>query len=747
MSCHFSLRGRNRSTVPWKRITARVGTLALGAIISAGCTSVPGPAGDRPTLSATVSADGPGDVIGPAGVNGVTMSLEAKSAFCCDPLAIDFSAAISQTWAQSRARFEWDFGDERGGTGITLQHTYNWPGTYHVVLSAYFGGDMLLQERRNLQLSLEGGSSTVILSEADPILGEVSDGAFRINAGRDQGAEVGDVVTLTATPIAAATDTLTYSWVQTFGPEVTLTGARSPTARFTVPSLDDQATVTFIFRVTAGDGQRLALDDVRVMVSSGPLAASVAHRPDAGHLNASVLAGDSVNLELTGSDADGDDLTFYIIRRPMHGTLGALDNLARTSATVLYTPKADFTGMDSFQFRATDGELASNWATCTVSVLPPDSEPDSSADPESLIFLSGPAFEALPGVSEVTWRFAQHILSPSEVAMQQDCCECRDVPFITAAPDDSGVYRATVNVPSDRTIWYHVFYTVAGTRYKSQTVYVNPPPGRTPISPPPVIWYHQREVSAEILADVIASGKVTHVMIAGADRTVYAYDDPKVLTLVRMCKQAGIQVIWSRYLWGNWVNFQTQADLYDPEFYAAAVAQTVAESLALGAQYSALDGETYPSSPLDEFLDRDLSPDDFMKVGDAIRLAGQTDQVDFLYPCGTFARPMRVTNLFRPLTRTGIATSTYWDVPQKNCRVTFAYEVFGAYVQPRTDRPFLGTSPFFLPHDILQRRYLWSMADGARDSVNGLFLYPGSGKDDSSIAEVAAMLKNIGPRP
>ena len=68
-------------------------------------------------------------------------------------------------------------------------------------------------------------------------------------------------------------------------------------------------------------------------------------------------------LTLTGSDADGDTLTFIIVTSPSGGTLTSFNP---SSGAVTYTPTNNFTGTDTFTFRVNDG--TTNSATATVSI-------------------------------------------------------------------------------------------------------------------------------------------------------------------------------------------------------------------------------------------------------------------------------------------------------------------------------------------------------------------------------------------
>ena len=73
----------------------------------------------------------------------------------------------------------------------------------------------------------------------------------------------------------------------------------------------------------------------------------------------------AVSDTLVATDADGDALTFSLETQPASGTV-VLDDA--TTGAFTYTPNADFTGQDSFTFKANDGTTDSNIATVTVDV-------------------------------------------------------------------------------------------------------------------------------------------------------------------------------------------------------------------------------------------------------------------------------------------------------------------------------------------------------------------------------------------
>lgn len=101
----------------------------------------------------------------------------------------------------------------------------------------------------------------------------------------------------------------------------------------------------------------------------GSNAIAVLHRTDpppvCSDVSKAVAYQTPTNVPLTCVDANGAELTFSIPAAPSHGTLGAIDQAART---VLYTPAAGYSGPDSFQFTAADGPAAEPSETATPAV-------------------------------------------------------------------------------------------------------------------------------------------------------------------------------------------------------------------------------------------------------------------------------------------------------------------------------------------------------------------------------------------
>lgn len=84
--------------------------------------------------------------------------------------------------------------------------------------------------------------------------------------------------------------------------------------------------------------------------------------PTCADSSVSVAAGSSIVLGAAPcSDPDGNALTLILVSAPQHGTL---------DASRRYTPAAGFSGVDTIQYRASDGQLQSGVATVRITVRP-----------------------------------------------------------------------------------------------------------------------------------------------------------------------------------------------------------------------------------------------------------------------------------------------------------------------------------------------------------------------------------------
>ncbi len=70
----------------------------------------------------------------------------------------------------------------------------------------------------------------------------------------------------------------------------------------------------------------------------------------------------STNITLTGSDPQGDPLTFTVLTQPAHGTLSG------TPPSVTYKPATNYFGSDAFTFKVNNGIMDSSPATVSLAV-------------------------------------------------------------------------------------------------------------------------------------------------------------------------------------------------------------------------------------------------------------------------------------------------------------------------------------------------------------------------------------------
>jgi len=95
--------------------------------------------------------------------------------------------------------------------------------------------------------------------------------------------------------------------------------------------------------------------------------------PSATDSTAAAVEDTALPIKLVASDPDGEPLAYAVVDQPQHGTLTA------NGATQTYTPAADFNGVDSFTFQASNGVLASRVATVSIAVAPVNDPPVTSA--------------------------------------------------------------------------------------------------------------------------------------------------------------------------------------------------------------------------------------------------------------------------------------------------------------------------------------------------------------------------------
>jgi VCBS repeat-containing protein len=236
--------------------------------------------------------------------------------------------------------------------------TLNAAGSFTYTPNANFNGTDSFQYRAS-DGTLGSNTATATISVA-----AVNNAAVAIN---DPGYSVAEDQTLTTAAAASVLandsdsdgDPLEASLVEGPASAATLSFALNTDGTFSyAPGADFTGIVTFTYRATTADGTSSNVATVTITVTS------VNDAPVADAQSVATAEDASVSVVLTGSDVDGDALTFSIATPPAHGSLAA----AASPGTYTYTPNANYSGPDSFTYQAGDGALQSNVATVTITI-------------------------------------------------------------------------------------------------------------------------------------------------------------------------------------------------------------------------------------------------------------------------------------------------------------------------------------------------------------------------------------------
>lgn len=203
-------------------------------------------------------------------------------------------------------------------------------------------------------------------------LGYASCGAVNqapiVDAGDDLTIFVNDTISLAGTasddglPVPA---NVTFSWTVVAAPSngsIAFENALSPTTTATASLAGN-----YRLELSASDGELSSSDAVVVQVG-------LQNSPPAA--NPGLVQGmedEAVSFLPSGSDPDGDALTFVVVEEPAYGEIRFV------SPNFVYTPIEDYAGGDTFTYLADDGSLESEPALVAIEILPVNDAPTSSA--------------------------------------------------------------------------------------------------------------------------------------------------------------------------------------------------------------------------------------------------------------------------------------------------------------------------------------------------------------------------------
>jgi len=122
------------------------------------------------------------------------------------------------------------------------------------------------------------------------------------------------------------------------------------------PNQDFNGTDTFTFEATDDKTSRRNVATATITVNA------VNDAPVTTNQTASTDDDTAVEITLTATDVENDNLTFTIVSDVSNGTTSL------SGATVTYTSTANFNGTDTFTFKANDGTDDSNTSTVTITV-------------------------------------------------------------------------------------------------------------------------------------------------------------------------------------------------------------------------------------------------------------------------------------------------------------------------------------------------------------------------------------------
>lgn len=173
---------------------------------------------------------------------------------------------------------------------------------------------------------------------------------------------------------------------------------------FSVPdaALDDlQAgqTLTQVYRVTVDDGHggtasqnvTITLTGTSDAVNTAPVAAADSYSTNEDTpLTVAAAAGVLSN----DTDAEGSPLSAALVSGPAHGTFSL-----NADGSFTYAPDANYSGTDSFTYKASDGDLSSNLATVNLTVNAVNDAPSIDAAGTTAISLAANSSTVLRSLS------------------------------------------------------------------------------------------------------------------------------------------------------------------------------------------------------------------------------------------------------------------------------------------------------------------------------------------------------------
>lgn len=260
---------------------------------------------------------------------------------------------------------------------------------------------------------------------------------------------------------------------------------------------------------------------------------------------------------------------------------------------------------------------------------------------------------------------------------------------------------------------------------------------------PIVIWYQDPWRDPNVVRLVLNNNIFSHVMLVGLHKfdSPNYYKKPFVKETIRLCKEKGVKVIWTRWLYPGYrfEKFKNQ-DAFEAMYYVQQIRLLRQEARLLGVDLVAFDAEPNANATMKSLKRRKLPRDEFEKMRNAVKTAVAVEgQVDFILPAGQRTYLQHMYNAARYLGKHVIAEFTYYDLPGKIKNTKIPYDIFGAYVSVTKENKNHPHLPYFTASEILERQDLWA-------HKRGLFIYPGyPRKDADAVALEFSKITSIHP--
>ena len=232
-----------------------------------------------------------------------------------------------------------------------------------------------------------------VVVTVNPALGNIPPSA---NAGADQTVNPGDTVILAGNGSDADGSIASYQWSQLTGPAITINGAASQGASFTMPAdMQGESSVSLQLTVTDDQGAT-GIDEVVITANAPPIA-------NAG-IDQFVLSGDTVNLLGSGSDPDGNIVSYQWSQ--VSGEAVTLQN--QNSANASFTAPAS-TGTLTMRLTVTDNHGAVDTDDVVININPANIPPsanagaDQTVNPGDTVVLAGNGSDTDGTIASYSW--------------------------------------------------------------------------------------------------------------------------------------------------------------------------------------------------------------------------------------------------------------------------------------------------------------------------------------------------------